>query len=120
MSNNWRECPLSSFPPSIIPPTIHHPAHHPSSHSPSVILSAAKDLVQTQKEAPAVPSTICHPELPFTSHKRRIAETWDPAWGAGNSEFQTAAKDLVRTHKEAPAVPLVTNAAFLGIMITAT
>jgi len=21
-------------------------------------------------------------------------ETWDPAWGAGNSEFQTAAKDL--------------------------
>ena len=45
------------------------------------------------------------------SHKRRIADTWDPAWGAGNnafqtcgdvgpclgagnSEFQTAAKDL--------------------------
>ena len=21
-------------------------------------------------------------------------ETWDPAWGAGNSAFQTAAKDL--------------------------
>ena len=54
----------------------------------------------------------CHPELPFTSHKRGIAfqlpqggiaereqlhmnnETWDPAWGAGNSAFQTAAKDL--------------------------
>src|SRR3989440_1976218 len=36
----------------------------------------------------------CHPELPFTSHKRGIDETWDPAWGAGNSEFQTEAKDL--------------------------
>ena len=36
----------------------------------------------------------CHLELPFTSHKRGIDETWDPAWGAGNSEFQTAAKDL--------------------------
>ena len=38
----------------------------------------------------------CHPELPFTSHKRGIDETWDPARGAGNSEFQTAAKDLRR------------------------
>src|SRR5436309_10043088 len=37
---------------------------------------------------------LCHPELPFTSHKRGIDETWDPAWGAGNSAFQTAAKDL--------------------------
>src|SRR5213080_4386599 len=25
---------------------------------------------------------------PCISHKRRVAETWDPAWGAGNNAFQ--------------------------------
>ena len=46
---------------------------------------------------------LCHPELPFTSHKRGIDETWDPAWGAGNSAFQTAAKDLSPTSGQSPA-----------------
>jgi len=25
---------------------------------------------------------------PYISHKRGVAETWDPAWGAGNGAFQ--------------------------------
>src|SRR5437667_11251795 len=43
-------------------------------------------------------------------------ETWDPAWGAGNSEFQTAAKDLLRGVKRflimrlANKIALVTGA----------
>src|SRR5437870_4540358 len=37
----------------------------------------------------------CHPELPFTSHKRGIDETW-------RSEFQTAAKDLSPTYGQSP------------------
>src|SRR5205823_13175250 len=44
----------------------------------------------------------CHPELPFTSHKRGIDETW-------RSEFQTAAKDLsVHRARSFPALS-VTN-----------
>jgi len=27
-------------------------------------------------------------------------ETWDPAWGAGNSAFQTAANDLSQTSRQ--------------------
>src|SRR6266567_3120916 len=40
----------------------------------------------------------CHPELPFTSHKRGIDETW-------RSEFQTAAKDLA-AHEARPFAAL--------------
>ena len=32
-------------------------------------------------------------------------ETWDPAWGAGNSAFQTAAKDLA-AHRVRPFAAL--------------
>src|SRR5947209_5969057 len=31
-------------------------------------------------------------EPPLTSHKRGVPETWDPAWGAGNSGFQDPAE----------------------------
>src|SRR6266568_2815772 len=40
----------------------------------------------------------CHPELPFTSHKQGIDETW-------RSEFQTAAKDLA-AHEARPFAAL--------------
>src|SRR5437868_680034 len=56
----------------------------------------------------------CHPELPFTSHKRGIDETWDPAWRAGNSEFQTAAKDLAAPRARSFAALRMTVLGHLG------
>src|SRR5712691_9133232 len=51
----------------------------------------------------------CHPELPFTSHKRGIDETW-------RSEFQTAAKDLAARLRTCPVfgshcTPVILSAA---------
>src|SRR2546421_10867643 len=60
---------------------------HTTNPSPSFLRASAHALRMTTPR--------CHPELPFTSHKRGLDETW-------RSAFQTAAKDLSRTSWQSP------------------
>ena len=71
--------------------SVEHPEHMALIARGHRLLGAA--LAMEGSDLPAAESHLqeavaAHRVIPYISHKRGVAETWDPAWGAGNGAFQ--------------------------------